>query len=267
VTPDDRAEARAVGARVVGAKGQVTGEQGLDERKAQAAGERDAGGHAADEARAASSFAPHERLAAQLLGALERGGTDGSHDLSHILRVWRNAAAIARTEPTCDGEVLVAAVILHDCVAVEKDSPLRSQASRLAADRARDVVAALGWSRPKADALAHAIAAHSFSAGIAPESLEACILQDADRLDAIGAIGIARCFYVAGRLGSALYDPEDIDAIDRSLDDRRFALDHFAAKLFKVGDGFRTVAGQAEAAERLVTMRRFVAAFRDEVEH
>jgi uncharacterized protein len=228
---------------------------------------RDLGAPAADRDLAASAFAPHDRLALQLLQELEPSGTDGSHDLSHVLRVWRNAAAIARTEPGCDIELLVGAVILHDCVAVEKDSPLRPHASRLAAERARKTVTGLGWSTSRADALAHAIAAHSFSAGIAPASLEACILQDADRLDAIGAIGIARCFYVAGRMGSALYDPDDIDAADRSLDDRRFALDHFAAKLFKVGDGFRTAAGQAEAGERVATMRQFVAAFHGEVEH
>lgn len=212
-----------------------------------------------------SAFAPHQDLARRLLDALGPGGSDGSHDLSHLLRVWRNAAAIAASEPGCDVELLAAAVLLHDCVAVEKDSPLRAQASRLAAARAREIVAALGWAVGRQDALAHAIEAHSFSAGIAPRSLEACILQDADRLDAIGAIGIARCFYVGGRLHSALYDPADPDAADRPLDDRRFAFDHFAAKLFKLGDGFRTDAGRQAAASRLATMTEFVAAFRAEL--
>jgi uncharacterized protein len=212
---------------------------------------------------AVAAFQPHDALAAALLGTLDHG-TDGSHDLEHIMRVWRNAARIARTEPACDQALLAAAVILHDCVAVEKDSPLRAQASRLSADRARQIVAELGWTVPRANALAHAIEAHSYSAGIPPESIEACILQDADRLDAIGAIGIGRCFYVAGRMGSALYDPADITASSRPLDDRRFALDHFAAKLFKVGDGFRTEAGRAEAAARVAVMRQFVAAFCDE---
>lgn len=211
-----------------------------------------------------AAFAPYEALAARLLAALP-AGTDGSHDLSHILRVWRNAAAIAATEPDTDREVLAAAVMLHDCVAVEKGSPLRAQASRLAAARARVVAAPLGWAPARLDALAHAIEAHSFSAGIAPRTLEARILQDADRLDAIGAIGIARCFYVGGRMGSALYDAADLDAVDRALDDRRFAFDHFAAKLFRLADGFLTPAGQAAAAGRVATMRHFVAAFQEEV--
>ncbi len=219
--------------------------------------------------RVAAAFGPHAELAAHLFAVLDQAlapsaGLDGSHDLTHILRVWHSAEAIARSEPACDVELLSAAVILHDCVAVEKDSPLRSQASRLAAQRARIIVADLGWSTSRIASLVHAIEAHSFSSGLVPNTLEAQILQDADRLDAIGAIGIARCFYVAGRMGSALYDPDDFDASSRSIDDRRYAIDHFKAKLFPVAEGFRTTTGRAMAAERAALMRRFVDAFRHE---
>jgi uncharacterized protein len=213
---------------------------------------------------AARAFAPHDGLALMLLPQLAPG-TDGSHDLSHILRVGRNAAAILADEPAADAELVAAAVLLHDCVAVEKDSPLRSQASRLAAAEARRIVSALGWDAARLDGLAHAIEAHSFSAGIEPRTLEACILQDADRLDAIGAIGIARCFYTGGRMGSLLYDPIDAAASGRPLDDRRYALDHFEAKLFRVAEGFRTNAGRRMAAERVGVMRGFVAGFLAEV--
>ena len=221
--------------------------------------------------RIAAAFGPHAELAALLFAVLDQddppaAGSDGSHDLSHILRVWHSAAAIARSEPACDVELLVAAAILHDCVAVEKNSPLRSQASRLAAERARGIIGDLGWSRSRIAALVHAIEAHSYSSGVEPDTLEAQVLQDADRLDAIGAIGIARCFYVAGRMGSALYDPEDFDAGRRPVDDRRYAIDHFKAKLFPVVDGFRTRAGRAIAAERAAVMRRFIDQFRSEVE-
>jgi uncharacterized protein len=193
----------------------------------------------------AAIFGDQAALAEHLLAALGTEGDDGSHDRSHLLRVWRNATSIAAREPGCDRTVLTAAVILHDCVAVEKNSPQRSMASRLAASRARAILSDMGWDAARIDAAAHAIEAHSFSAGIAPETVEARIVQDADRLDAIGAIGIARCFYVAGRMGSGLYDPEDPQAVHRDLDDRRFALDHFGAKLFKVAGNFQTKAGQA----------------------
>lgn len=213
----------------------------------------------------AANFGDHAELAHQLLVALGDQGDDGSHDQSHLLRVWANAVAIASREPGCDRAVLTAAVILHDCVAVEKNSPLRSQASRLAAERARSILATVGWDAAAIEQTAHAIEAHSFSAGIAPQTLEARIVQDADRLDAIGAIGIARCFYVAGRMGSSLYDPADPAATNRSLDDRGFALDHFGAKLFKVAENFQTEAGQALATERTRTMSGFVQALLAEI--
>ena len=213
----------------------------------------------------AEAFHPHQALAEALLARLDPPGTDGSHDLTHIVRVWRNAAAIAATEPGCDAALLVAAVILHDCVAVEKNSPLRSQASRLAATRAGEIAGELGFAPDRVAALAHAVAAHSFSAQIEPETLEARILQDADRLDAIGAIGVARCFYTGGRMGSGLYHPTDPRGQDRVRDDARYALDHFEVKLFRLGEGFRTRAGQAMAQQRLATMRQFVDAFLGEI--
>jgi len=156
-------------------------------------------------------------------------------------------------------------VLLHDCVHVEKSSPLRSRASRLAAERARGLLAGLGWAAARIDAAAHAIEAHSFSAGLAPETLEARILQDADRLEALGAIGIARLFYTAGRMNSLLYDPEDPRAERRPLDDRAFATDHFRAKLLKLEGGFQTPTGRRLARERTRLVAGFLAAFEAEI--
>jgi uncharacterized protein len=211
-----------------------------------------------------ATFGTQAALAQQLLTAFGEQGDDGSHDQSHLLRVWQNASAIAEHEPDCDRTVLMAAVILHDCVAVEKNAPHRAQASRLSADRARSILAGLGWDAVRIERTAHAIEAHSFSAGIAPQSVEARIMQDADRLDAIGAMGIARCFYVAGRMGSRLYNPDDPTAARRDFDDQAFALDHFGAKLFKVAGTFQTRVGQAMADERTRTMQDFMRAFLDE---
>lgn len=185
--------------------------------------------------------------------------SDGAHDRAHIDRVWANARRIAAEEGG-DGEILAAATLLHDCVAVEKRSPLRPRASRLAATRAGEVLATLGWPAARIDAVAHAIAAHSFSAGIPPQTLEARVLQDADRLDAIGCIGIARCFYTAGRMGSALYHPGDPAGEGRALDDAAYALDHFPLKLLRLQEGFQTAAGARMAAERTQTLAAFRAA-------
>ena len=192
-------------------------------------------------------FHPFDQLAAKLLDTMD--DEDGAHDLSHIVRVWRNAKLIHRDEGG-DLGVLAAAVLLHDGVQVAKDSPLRSKASLLAANEARVRLAALGWAPLRIDTVASAIESHSFSAGLAPTSIEGCILQDADRLDAIGFAGIARCFYTAGRLGSRLYDLADPEANTRSLDDGRNALDHFPKKLLTLEGSFKTRTGQELAKER-----------------
>ena len=138
------------------------------------------------------AFAPFQHLAADLLKHLPADHSDGSHDLSHIHRVWVNAQRIQHVEGG-DLEVLLAAVLLHDCVAVEKNSPLRGQASTLSAQKATSILADMGWPTQRIDQVAHAVKTHSYSAGIEPLTLEARILQDSDRLDAIGAVGIARC--------------------------------------------------------------------------
>src|SRR5262245_66684557 len=101
------------------------------------------------------------------------------------MRVWRTVLEIAAEEAAADTEVLAAATLLHDCVSVEKNDPRRAMASRLAAETARGVLADLGWQEDRIEAVAHAIEAHSFSAGIEPRSLEAAILRDADRLDSL----------------------------------------------------------------------------------
>lgn len=145
-------------------------------------------------------FAPHEALLAGLLarwdGAMADG--DGSHDRSHLMRVWNLVCRIAATVPGTDMEVLAVATLLHDCVAVEKNSPQRAMASRLSADVARGLLRQAGWHEDRTEAVAHAIEAHSFSANIEPRSKEAAILRDADRLDALGALGIARVLSPAG---------------------------------------------------------------------
>ncbi|WP_421362710.1 HD domain-containing protein [Agrobacterium rosae] len=211
----------------------------------------------------AQAFAPYEQLAETLIPHAAEGD-DGSHDLAHIHRVFRNALRIHAQEGG-NGTVLAASVLLHDCVAVEKNSPLRAQASRLAAEKASGILRELGWDGADIEAVAHAILTHSFSANIAPQTLEAKILQDADRLDAIGMVGAARCFYIAGRMGSALYDPADPLAKNRPLDDRRFAIDHFENKLFKLADGFQTETGRQIAKERHERLQQVLDLFLDEI--
>ena len=190
---------------------------------------------------------------------------DGAHDIGHVRRVVANARRLAAAEHA-DLTVVLVAAWLHDCVTVLKDSPDRARASTLAADAAALRLRAEGFPEALVPAVVHAVAAHSFSAGIAPETPEARVVQDADRLDALGAVGLARMFATAGAMGAALFHPDDpFAATGRALDDRAYSLDHIEAKLLRLPATMQTVAGRAIAEHRAAVIRQFVGHLRDEI--
>ena len=191
-------------------------------------------------------------------------GDDGAHDLQHLHRVWHSASKLLAQYPDADALVVLAACYLHDLVNLPKNHPERQYASRQAAALATAKLAEAGFPAGRLPGVAHAIEAHSFSAAIAPHTLEACIVQDADRLDALGAIGLARLYYTAGRMGSALAHPDDPAAVHRQPDDRAYALDHIECKLATLPATMQTEAGRALANERLDWLRSFRDRFIDE---
>jgi uncharacterized protein len=179
---------------------------------------------------------------------------DVAHDVGHIRRVLRVAREIAAAEGPHDALALTAAAILHDVVALPKNHPERHLASRMSAAEARRILED-AWTDPATtDITAHAIEAHSFSAGVDPRKPEARALQDADRIDALGAIGIARCFAVSGEFGRPLFDPEDLLARRRPVIGC-YALDHFEAKLLRLPGTMRTRRGREIAEERAAYLR------------
>lgn len=189
---------------------------------------------------------------------------DGAHDLQHLHRVWRVARQLLAGHADADALVVLAACYLHDLVNLPKNHPDRARASRLAAQAACSQLERAGFPPDKLPGVAHAIEAHSFSAAIAPATLEAMIVQDADRLDALGAVGLARLFYTAGRMASALAHPDDPQALNRAPDDRTYALDHIDVKLARLPASMRTAAGRRLAQERLDWLLAFRATFIDE---
>jgi uncharacterized protein len=182
---------------------------------------------------------------------------DESHGVEHVRRVVRTARSIGAAEGA-EIQVVVPAAWLHDCVAVEKNSSERSRASTLAADAARVFLAESGYPAKYLDAIHHAIRAHSFSAGIPPETIEAKVVQDADRLDALGAIGLARCLMVGERLGRPLYDPADPFCQRRKPEDFHSTLDHFYTKLLTLPSTMQTAVGAEEAERRVGFLRAFL---------
>ena len=204
--------------------------------------------------------------AARCRAFVERGGGDAAHDPAHVRRVVAWAERLGREEGA-DLRVVVPAAWLHDCVTVPKDAPGRPQASRLAAEAAGAFLRAEGFPDALVPAVEHAVAAHSWSAGIAPETAEARVVQDADRLDALGAIGVARLYATAGALGAALTHPTDpvpAEPPARPLDDRRWATDHAYVKLLRLPATMRTAAGRREAERRAATLRSFLVELRRE---
>ncbi len=193
---------------------------------------------------------------------------DPSHDLSHVLRVVKNALDLQRHYGAREDVVLPAA-FFHDFVTTPKDSPLRSKASEISATAACAYLKSIGYGKNKSPEffsdIHHAIEAHSFSRGLEPRTLEAKIVQDADRLDALGYIGIARCFAMSGILRRPFFHEKDPFCNHRSPDDQKYTLDHFYAKLFKLKTQFHLEASLKEAEKRLYRMGRFIDGLKDEL--
>lgn len=185
---------------------------------------------------------------------------DAAHDIAHFRRVWMTAQTIMAGEGA-DPLVVLAACYFHDIVSLPKNHPERSQSSRLAARKTREILSGAFPDFPveRYAAVEHAIEAHSFSAGIAPQSTEAKVVQDADRLEALGAIGLARVFAVSGALGVALFDADDPFAGARALDDKTFALDHFQTKLLRLPDTMQTARGRELARHNADFLIQFMA--------
>ncbi|MDA5095041.1 HD domain-containing protein [Aliiroseovarius sp. KMU-50] len=200
-----------------------------------------------------------EALRQALRNALRDGGSmDAAHDLAHADRVWLNARIIARGEGVARCDQLMAACYLHDLVTLPKNDPARHRASYLSAKAARPLLTRLGFSTGETDEVCHAIEAHSFSADIPCDTLLAKVVQDADRIESLGAIGLARCFAVSGVLGRPLFHGEDPFGETRELDDTAYAVDHFRLKLLSLPDQMKTETGRGLARSRAEVLRRFL---------
>lgn len=209
------------------------------------------------------------QLAKRLLplrDAAERAaaGADPAHDLLHVLRVTENARRIAEGEGA-DLRIVLPAALLHELFNYPKGHPQTHRSGEVCAERAAALLRAEGWGPPLVEAIAYAIRVPPFSAGIAPATLEAKVLQDADRLDAIGAIGIARCFATCSSMGRPFYDPADPFCETREPDDKRWGLDHFYRKLLRIPDRLHTETARRMAEGRVAFLERFIAELRGEI--
>lgn len=190
--------------------------------------------------------------------------TDPAHDWAHIGRVAATARKIAEHHDV-NVECVLAGVYCHDLVNLPKDHPDRKNASTLAAKEALPLLREAGFSEEEIQIVTKAIIEHSFSKGLKPSCLEAAIVQDADRLDALGAIGILRCAAVNTQMKSSFYDPFDPFAESRQLDDKNFMVDHYFVKLFKLPELMNTPEAKQMAIQRVNYMQLFLDELKGEI--
>jgi uncharacterized protein len=193
----------------------------------------------------------------------EEGRHDPGHDLGHFLRValW----TIRLGEGKFSWERAVAASLLHDLINPPKSSSDRSKASELSAVQAREILPQFGFLEEDIQDIAAAIRTHSFSRGEEPVSDLGRALQDADRLEALGAIGLYRTIACGVQMGALLFEPEDPWAKKRELQDAKYSIDHFFTKLLKLPQTMKTEAGRREAGKRADFLRAFLAQLGDEL--
>jgi uncharacterized protein len=193
-----------------------------------------------------------------------RATSEPAHDFAHVLRVTANARRIAQAEGA-RLDVVVPATLLHELFNHPKGHPESHLSGDVCAEHAREVLAAEGVARDLAEAIATCIREHPFSRGIVPATLEGKVVQDADRLDAIGAIGIARCMATCADMKRPFYSPVDPFCRERAPNDKEWGIDHFYKKLFVIPERFHTNAARALAEERVAIMKGFLAQLEREV--
>lgn len=174
---------------------------------------------------------------------------DPGHDITHCLRVavW----ALRLSAGAIDPRLVIAAALLHDIVNVPKNSPERASASELSARAASDLLPLHGFSPADTADVVAAIRTHSFSRGEPPTNDLGRFLSDADRLEALGVIGLFRTISTGVRMGANYFDADDPWAADRPLDDRSYSVDHFFTKLFRLPETLCTERGRREASRRV----------------
>ncbi|RME87080.1 MAG: HD domain-containing protein [Anaerolineae bacterium] len=178
-----------------------------------------------------------------------------AHDFEHVLRVYRMAERLARAEGA-DLEIVRAAALLHDARGAESGSGSAREAHHLvSAEFAAEVLEAEGWSRARVQAVQHCIRAHRFrDDSEEPRTLEAKVLFDADKLDALGAIGAARAIAYASQNGQPWYTPPSerfLQTGQKEPDEPHSAYHEYLFKLRHLRERLFTKTAQAIAEERL----------------
>ena len=189
---------------------------------------------------------------------------DSAHDFNHIMRVYKNAKTLCKNEKV-NQELVLAGVLLHDIISYPKSHKNSKLSSVKSSEKAKTILKKYGYSEKEITIISDAIRDHSFSQHKIPQTIEGRILQDADRLDAIGAIGIARVFAVGGSEKRPFYHPDDPFCKKRKPDDQTWTLDHFYQKLLRLEQLMNTRSGKREAKRRTKILKNYLSELKTEI--
>lgn len=191
-------------------------------------------------------------------------GAGPAHDFLHVLRVTENARRIGEAEGA-RLDIVLPAAMLHELFNYPKGHPESHRSGDVCAAHAEVVLRAEGCAAEQIERVCACIRDHAFSKGVVPSDLEGRVVQDADRLDAIGAIGIARCMATCSEMQRPFYQSQDPFCRNREPDDKAWGIDHFYKKLLRIPDTLHTATARALAAERAGAMHAFLSQLEREI--
>ena len=184
-------------------------------------------------------------------------GADGCHDWDHTLRVCGNAERLLTSFPDADAEVVRLAALLHDVGRPEEKADGRVCHALRGAEIAEEILTSLAADPELISRVVAAVRTHRYRDGLAPASLEAEIVYDADKLDSLGAVGIGRAFLFAGKHGARLHNTQKEALANSAYSREDTAYREYLVKLRKLPDAMRTQPGKELARERAEFMRLF----------
>ena len=198
----------------------------------------------------------------------ELGDAPGCHDFAHTLRVLKNAERIASEEPGCDADAVRFGALLHDVARPEElASGGKLCHAALGADKARRILEEEGCEHTVfVQHVSEIVRTHRYRGNLKPATLEACIVYDADKLDSLGAFGVARAFHFAGRIGACLHNTEQEALASESYSSQDSAYREYLVKLRKLPDHLLTDPARRMAADRAAFMRAFFDRLNEEQE-
>jgi len=198
----------------------------------------------------------------------ELGDAPGCHDFAHTLRVLKNAERIAAKEPDCDPEAVRFGALLHDVARPEElASGGKLCHAALGADKARHILEEEGCEDAAfVNHVSEIVRTHRYRGNLKPATLEACIVYDADKLDSLGAFGVARAFHFAGRIGACLHNSEEVALASESYSSQDSAYREYLVKLRGLPDHLLTDPARRFAADRAAFMRAFFDRLNEEQE-